>query len=163
MDKHPDANDDLWRILASISEWIRFADAKAGAALAVDGVMLVLLAGRLTRVPPPAAYVAVIFSVALALAASSTLAAVWTVVPRMKRLGANAMVHYGTVAAFGTVDEYTSAITQMLSDPAKLSGALSEQIWTLSRAAAHKYKLVGTSIRLLACALAVGLVGLLLG
>ncbi|MFS8096730.1 DUF5706 domain-containing protein [Lentzea alba] len=163
MDERADLIDFLWRTLGGVSDWVRFADAKAGAALAVDGVMVVLLAGRLTRTPAPGAFVAVILSAALALAAVSALAAVWTVVPRMKRLGASAMIHYGTLASFDTAEACTAAFKAKLADPDEMISVLTTQIWTLSRAADRKYKLVGTSVRLLAGALAVGLLGVLLG
>jgi hypothetical protein len=163
VDEPVDFTDDLWRILGSISDWVRFADAKAGATLAVDGVMMVLLAGRLTRTPSPTAVAVIVLSIALTLAALSALAAVWTVMPRMRTLGADAMIHYGRIASFDTAESFAAGLKEPLSDPDRMAGVLASQIWTLSRAAAHKYRLVGLAVRLLAGALATGLTGLVLG
>ena len=98
MDEPADLTDDLWRILGSISDWVRFADAKAGAALAV-----------------------VVLSIGLALAALSALAAVWTVVPRMRKLGADSMIHYGRIASFDTAESFAAELREPLSDPDRAS------------------------------------------
>ncbi len=63
--------EGLWRILQTVSEWIRVADAKAGATLAVDGVMLALLVGRLRGTPAPRTLATVGLHGAIALAVLS--------------------------------------------------------------------------------------------
>lgn len=63
------APEGLWRTLQTVSDWVKVADAKAGATLAVDGVILELLAGQLRGFPKPEPLTIVALSCAIALAA----------------------------------------------------------------------------------------------
>src|SRR5262249_29161224 len=85
--------DSLWRTLQIVTDWIKVADTKAGAALAVDGVMLAIFTARLRSTPAASTISTAGLLIAIALAAASALFAVWTVVPRARRLQANSMVH----------------------------------------------------------------------
>ncbi|MDX3194509.1 DUF5706 domain-containing protein [Streptomyces sp. MN03-5084-2B] len=145
-----------------MSEWIRTADTKAGATLAVDGAVLAVAASRLRGTPPPGVPAVVALSVAVALAAASVLLAIWTVVPRARRLGTEAISHYGTIAAFRSAAEYRVAVLTTLSEPDDLAEHLTRHIWAFSRAATRKYRFVTWAIRLLAGAMLVGATGLLL-
>lgn len=153
--------DDLWRTLQAVSEWVRVADAKAGAILAVDGVLLALSTGRLKGTPTPPVPAAVGLSIALTAAAVSGLLAVWTVVPRMKRLGATSMIHYGAIATFDSAASYHNAAVSLAEDPDGITMALTQQIWTISRSAKRKYHLVTWAIRLLVASLFAGALSLL--
>jgi hypothetical protein len=161
-DANRTAHDDLWRTLQIVSEWIRTADTKAGATLAIDGAVLAVAASRLRGSPAPGVPAVVALSVAVALAAVSVLLAIWTVVPRARRLGTDAMSHYGTIAAFRSAAEYRTAALAVLAEPDELAKNLTQHIWAFSRAAARKYRYVTWAIRLLAGAMLVGAIGLLL-
>lgn len=156
------AHDDLWRTLQIVSEWIRAADTKAGATLAVDGAVLAVAASRLRGTPPPGVPAVVALSVAVALAAASVLLAIWTVIPRARQLGTDAISHYGTIAAFRSAAEYRIAALTTLAEPDDLAAHLTRHIWAFSRTAARKYRFVTWAIRLLAGAMLVGATGLLL-
>jgi hypothetical protein len=149
--------DDLWRTLQTVSEWVRVADAKAGATLAVDGVLLALLTGRLRGAQAPSALMTAGLSVALTAAAVSGLLAVSAIVPRMKRLGADSMIHYGTIAAFGSARSYHEEAVALISDLEAASRALTQHIWIISRSAKRKYHLVTWAIRLLVGSLIAGM------
>lgn len=154
--------EDLWRTLQAVSDWVKFADAKAGATLAVDGVILALLAGHLRGFPRPEFSTIVALFCAIALAAFSGLLAVWAVMPRLRRLGADSMMHYGTIANFEDVDTYCAAAIATLTNPDKFAKTITSHIWTISRVAAHKYHLIIWSIRFLTGALTVGVLTLLM-
>jgi drug/metabolite transporter (DMT)-like permease len=156
------AHDDLWRTLQIVSEWIRVADTKAGAALAVDGAVLALTATRLQGDPSPQLPAILALSMAIALAAASVLSAIWTVVPRARRLRTNSITHYGTIAAFTSPASYHTVALETLTDPESLTKNLTQHIWTFSRAAARKYVLVTWAINLLAGGMLAGTIGLLL-
>jgi hypothetical protein len=156
------SREDLWRTLQVVSEWIRVADAKAGACIAVDGVMLALFAARLRGSPDPSVLAGIVLFSATGLAALSALIAVWTVLPRARRLGAKSIVHYGTIAAFDSSTSYHAAAFKVMSDPNEFAKNLTQHIWTMSRAADHKYFLVNWGIRLLIGAVAAGAIALLL-
>jgi Family of unknown function (DUF5706) len=97
--------------------------------------------------------------IAIALAAASALFAIWTVVPRARRLGANSMVHYGTIAGYKTAAGYHAAAVAGFADPEELAKTLSQHIWTMSTFAVRKYHLVTRTIQLLVGAMVVGLAG----
>jgi hypothetical protein len=155
-------HDDLWRTLQIVSEWIRTADTKAGATFAVGGAVLAVAATRLRGSPAPGVPAVVALSVAIVLGAASVLLAILTVVPRARRLGTEAISHYGTIAAFGSAAEYRAAALVILGEPEALAENLTRHIWVFSRAAERKYRSVTWAIRLLAAAMLVGACGLLL-
>lgn len=161
-DANRTAHDDLWRTLQIVSEWIRTADTKAGATLAIDGAVLAVAASRLRGSPVPGVLAVVALSVAIALGSVSVLLAIWTVVPRARWLGTDSISHYGTIAAFRSAADYRSAAVTILAEPDRLAENLSRHIWALSRAAARKYRFVTGAIQLLAGAMLVGALGLLL-
>src|SRR5919198_6701047 len=141
------SRDDLWRTLQVVSEWIRVADAKAGACIAVDGVMLALFAARLRGSPDLTILAVASLYTATGLAAVSALLAVWTVLPRAQRLGANSIVHYGTIAKFDSSDDYHAAACGIMVDQNLFTTDLSRHIWIMARAAALKYSFVNWAIR----------------
>jgi hypothetical protein len=154
--------DDLWRTLQTVSDWIRVADAKAGATLTVDGVVMALLASRL-RGSTPMPFISTLgLSTGIGLAAVSGLLAIWAVIPRARRLGADSMVHYGTIAAFESAAAYHDATLALHANSDVLAEALTKHIWIISRSARIKYMLLIWGIRLLAVSLIVGLFAFLL-
>lgn len=154
--------ENLWRILQVVSEWMRVADTKAGATLAVDGAILAVATARLRGSPAPAVPAVVALSLVVALAAASILLAIWTVVPRVRYLSVDSIAHYGAIAAFDSAGSYRAAALATLADLDDLAESLTEHIWTLSRTAMRKYLLLTWAIRLLAGAMLVGVVALLL-
>jgi hypothetical protein len=164
VDTHADesAHEHLWRTLQIVSDWIKVADTKAGAALAVDGAVLAVTAARLRGSPAPSIPSILVSSVAVALAAASVLLAIWTVLPRAQRLRTESISYYGTIAAFNSAAEFRTAALTTLSDPDQLSKNIAQHIWAFSRAAARKYRLVRWAIMLLAGSMLVGTLGLLL-
>ncbi|MGC7102747.1 Pycsar system effector family protein [Amycolatopsis lurida] len=146
-----------------MSDWIKVADTKAGATLAVDGAILAVTAARLRGSPALNVPAILVSSMAIALASASVLLAIWTVLPRARSLGTESISHYGTIAAFSSPAEYrTAALTTTLNDLDQLSKNLTQHIWAISRAATRKYQLVRWAIVLLAGAMLVGTLGLLL-
>ncbi|WP_433203595.1 Pycsar system effector family protein [Nocardia sp. CA-107356] len=139
-----------------MSEWVKFADAKAGATLALSGAMLALLSGRLRETPEPPVSTLIMLYISVGLAGVSALLAVWTVLPRTRRLGANSLIHYGTIAKFASGEHYRAAVLSTLADPNAFDAALAQHVWTIARAASRKYVLVTWAIRFLAAALVVG-------
>lgn len=161
MDDDSNLRDDLWRTLQTVSDWIRVADAKAGAALAIDGVLLAIITARLRATAAPSALAVAGSSATIAVAAVSALLAIWAVVPRTRWLRANSLVHYGTIAAFGTASAYRTAAVAAFTDPNGVVEALTAHIWTISRSAVRKYRLVTLAILLLVVAMVLALASML--
>lgn len=163
MDESPTVvREDLWRTLQTVSEWIRVADAKAVANLTVDGVILAILTTKLGSTPSPTPAATAVLFVAIAFTAGSGLSAIWAVVPRTRRVKASSMVHYGTIAAFETSAMYYSAAISTFTNPDELTKALADHIWTISRLAVRKYRLITLGIKLLVGGFLLGLVAILL-
>ncbi|MFI6909643.1 Pycsar system effector family protein [Nonomuraea sp. NPDC050394] len=154
--------EDLYRNIQQIAEWIRFADAKAGAIVAVNGVMIAFYAGRLGGNPRPSAIAVVSTSAALVVAAFSALLAVVTVSPRARRLGANSAIHYGTIAAHASAEAFHQTVMTVYADAKQLDRALSTELWMLARIADRKYIYVVWAIRVWIAAFLLGVVTLLL-
>lgn len=163
MENEPDGMllESYWRTLHAVSEWIRFADAKAGATLAIDGVLLAIVTARLQAPPTPPTLVSVGSLAAIAVAAASALFALWTVIPRAKKLRTISIVHYGTIARFGTYAEYHKAATAAFTEDGRSAKELAAYSWALSRSAARKYQLVTIAIQLLVVAMALALASML--
>lgn len=160
-DRQRVTTETLQPVLDGVAEWIRFADAKAGAVLTVDGVLLALFQARLRSVPRPGVIATGSLWFATAVAALSGLFAIWTVIPRVVRLRPVSVMHYGHIASFGTAAEYLAAVQVVFSEPERLETAMVEYIWTLSQAAARKYMFVSWSIRSLILAFVFGVSALL--
>jgi pycsar effector protein len=148
--------------LQIVSDWIKVADTKAGATLAVDGAVLAVTAARLRGSPAPGVPAIVVSSVTIAVASTSVLLAIWTVLPRAKRMPTDSISYYGTIVGFESAADYRAAALLALLDSDQLSTNVSQHIWAFSRAAARKYQLVRWAIMLPAGAMLIGTLGLLL-
>jgi hypothetical protein len=146
--------EDLWRTLQVVSEWIKVADTKAGACVAIDGALLALLAGQLRTGSDPQIVEIVMLAIAVILAAASGLVGVWAVLPRARRYGVHSIAHYGTIATFDSAASYQDAAVDIFSDPDDFAKSLAAHIWALSRVAMRKYILVTWTIALLVAAAA---------
>jgi hypothetical protein len=161
MDTEHSLSEDLWRTLQHIAEWIRFADAKAGAVVAVDGAMIAFYASRLDDRANQELVQTVILSATTISAAVSALFAVMTVAPRARRVGATSALHYDIIAAHPSVTAFHQAATAMYADRDRVDEALTTHVWTLARIARRKYTYATWSIRVAIGAFLLGLLALL--
>jgi len=129
-------SESLWRGLQSLNEWIKFADAKAGAVLASDGV-LIAVATQWSDEPGP------LLLAALGLAVLSGLLAIWAVVPRLSLVKPSSPFYFDhIVRECRTSEAYREWILPIAHDPAALETSLADHIWAMSRVAKVKYKWV---------------------
>ena len=95
-----DEEQDLWGLLSSINEWIRFADAKAGAIIALAGAIGSLTTLEVSRSSHGALDYGVAVA-ALAGTAGAILCAILTLLPRVKpEEGLDTTVYFGHIARF---------------------------------------------------------------
>jgi hypothetical protein len=160
MDAQRSSSEDLWRTLQQVAEWIRFADAKAGAVVAADGVMIAFYAGRLDK-PGVGLPAKLALSGALLIAALSALFAVMTVAPRARRVGATSALHYDVIAAHPSASAFHGAAMTLHADRNRFDEALTNHVWTLANIAKRKYTYAAWAIRIAIGAFTLGLVGLL--
>jgi hypothetical protein len=148
----------LWRIHASISENIRFADAKAGFTVAIAGAVLGALF-TLNQSPGHGLRVAWGWAqwcciLAYALLMLSAIAGSWCVRPRLRGSPGKGLVFWRNIAGYPSHAEFARAfITQ---EEVALDEHLAESIHDLSLICEEKY-------RFLRVALSTGIVGGLLG
>ncbi|WP_432893397.1 Pycsar system effector family protein [Kribbella sp. CA-245084] len=132
----PESIASLWQVLQTVNDWIKFADAKAGAVLAGDGVLIAVVAQSsddVTALLLPALVVAVL----------SGLLALWAVVPRLGLVYPASPFYFNHVASqCEDAKAYREWILPTLRDPAALEQTLSDQIWAMSRVARVKYRWV---------------------
>jgi hypothetical protein len=150
-----------WRSLQSVNEWVRYADSKATAVLAVDGLLLGLIALRVPSVDDlqtNAAKVVLLFA-ALACAVVSVLLSLMIVLPIDIRPGVGeerSLTRFVDVAAeFGTSrDDFVNSFLELVGDPARLRVDIARQIWSASVVGRRRYRLVAWSIGFLVGAIA---------
>ena len=152
------ALDDSWKELQQINEIVRYADAKAGLVLTLNGVLIGLIAVRVQSdgffgdhpVPAVALMVAI---------GCLTLSVAWdiaTVMPRVSAAGQqSSLLHFEYIGErfasnqAGYVDEFA----QLTRDEDRMQREIGAQVWANSVVARRKYAYVQWSLRLLAGAL----------
>lgn len=143
-------NEDLWKTLTSINEWVRFSEGKAVALLAAQGVLVGLLSqDQLGQENDLNTIGVVLGGVAITLNAASMLFAFFCLNPRLKLRGGVSPLYFGSIAAsFKTSVEYYDYYKNKMADNDAVSKELCGQIFVNSQIADRKYKNVAYSIRL---------------
>jgi Family of unknown function (DUF5706) len=147
------ATDESWKLLEHVNEWLRFADAKAGAILAASGVLGGLMLSSIPTRSKALAHPlnAVLILIALAGIAASSLLTLRVLAPRLRTGEARSLVYFDHIArryqsernAF--VDNYLS----LANDGDGLARQLTEQIWANSLVARRKFRQVSYATRFL--------------
>lgn len=138
-------DDEAWKIFSQVNEWIRFADLKATALLAVGGV----LGGLLIRSVPsgctgcqaPLA----LYGVAIVAVVLSTIMSLVALLPRLGRAGEPTSVFYfHHVARRYSRDPraFAEAFMATVDDPAATTREVVAQIWANSQVARRKFRIV---------------------
>lgn len=146
---------DAWRVLDTVRSWVTFADAKAGAVLAVAGVIggVLINLGR-GHVGSPGRSAALIAAVFLA---GSVICAGIALRPRRSRSAAPInLIYFGHIAssAHPSRDAYLKEFGDLMQDPARLVDHIADQVWAVSHVAKAKYDWVNRALILLLCAVA---------
>jgi hypothetical protein len=158
------ATEHLWKTLQSINEWTRFADAKAGAVLAANGVLGTLAAGF---AKDHWAYLSTNSAMKIiALLGGSTLIAssfvcVRCLLPRTKvKGGTRSRLFFHHIALEDEASYLASA--GALGDDDEAFREVGKQVWANAKVAREKHQEIFWAILLtggsLACALAVWIV-----
>lgn len=147
--------EDAWRVLDTVRSWVTFADAKAGAVLAVagviGGVLINLGRGHAGSLGRGAALLAAVFLAGSAICAGAALR------PRRSRSVAPiSLIYFGHVAsgAQPSRDAYLKEFGDLMQDSARLVDQIAEQVWAVSHIAKTKYDWVDRALILLLCAVA---------
>jgi hypothetical protein len=157
--------EGAWKALQQVNEWIRFADAKAGAILAgsaaLGGVVLHALPQWSKHGEHPWQFWLLIASlVAVTLA---ILFALRVLAPALRAGEPRSLVYFDHIARkHPSVSNYVTALRRLLDNEDDLVDQLGHQIWANSRVARHKFVAVGRAVRFLGLALILAGIGALL-
>lgn len=157
--------DDAWKALSQANDWIKVADTKAGAIVAVDGV----LGGLLVRALPAAdswtrhPWQAGAILGGLTLVVAGALIALRVFAPRLRAGEPRSLIYFDHIARrYPKAADFKVTFIAMLDREGQLREALAEQLWANSRVARKKFRRVAVSLWLLAGALVVALCASLL-
>ena len=149
--------DRSWAILLSVWDSQRFADTKAGVALAVNGLLGSLTVPMLTSAHDHEPVRFTLAAVALASIVASVAMCLRTLIPRFPGPVPPGMslIYFGDFANVyrDDPDGYTSAHLELIGDPARLATQISQQVWANGLIAQKKFNASSWALRLLATGL----------
>jgi hypothetical protein len=140
--------EHLRKTYETINEFIRFADTKAVAIMATDGVIAGLFFSNISTLQPLLSQNYLSFALFIASVVFMLLsagAAAYCIFPRLKRNNNECLIFFGDIAKFKTAENYSKAVTKELTDE-KIESQLIDQIWANSKIATSKYCAVKVSI-----------------
>lgn len=142
--------DDYWKILQNINEWIKFSDQKGVFVITTYSVILTLIYTNSADI-----YQAVTNSKILTI--SSILCALFSAIsiffsfkclsPNLSNVNKSSIFFFGHIANHKNHNDYHSYSKSILQNGVEIEENLSEQIYTNSKIATNKFKLVTWSIR----------------
>lgn len=154
-------SEDAWKALAHTADWIKVADAKAGAVLAAGSVLGGLLVREIAqqgawRQHPWGASLSL---VGLALVSASILLSLRVFTPRLKAAAPRSLLYFDDIARhYQQRDQFTADYVALLSEQDRLSEALAGQLWEISRVASQKHRCMTKAILLLGSAVLISII-----
>lgn len=135
--------EDAWRLLNSTNEWVRFADSKAGGALAGAGVLAGALAtaglsDKFDTAPNAAVWFGVLAGVAALVAAALS---VYALLPTLRVGEPVSLIYFEHVARRyrADTDGHAEAVKELLSDEDRYFKEVAAQVWANSVVARGKF------------------------
>jgi hypothetical protein len=152
--------EDAWRLLNSTNEWVRFADAKAGGALAGAGVLAGALASaglsdKFADTPDAAVGFGVASGVAAIIAAALAL---YALVPTLRVGEPVSLIYFEHVARKyrDDINGHAAAVKAMLEDEDQFFKEVAAQVWANSVVARGKFLASGWALAVLGCGVLFG-------
>ena len=135
--------EDAWRLLNSTNEWVRFADAKAGGALAGAGVLAGALAtaglsDKFDTAPNAAVWFGMLAGVAALVAAALS---VYALLPTLRVGEPVSLIYFEHVARRyrADTDGHAASVKELLSDEDRYFKEVAAQVWANSVVARGKF------------------------
>lgn len=140
--------ESMWKTYEAINELIRFADTKATAILAVNGVIAGFFFSNIgalqTILQQKPAALAPLLMVSGFLLISSGFCA-YCIIPRLKMSKSKCLILFCDIADFPSAEDYQKGIGNEMDDE-KIEKHLADQIWVNSKIATRKYDAVTVAI-----------------
>jgi hypothetical protein len=145
--------EDAWRLLNSTNEWVRFADAKAGGALAGAGVLAGALASaalsdQFDSAPKIAVILGALAGVAALVAAALAL---YALIPTLRVGEPVSLIYFEHVARKykKDTDGHAAAVRDLLADEDRYFKEVAAQVWANSVVARGKFLASGWALAVL--------------
>ena len=142
--------EDAWRLLNSTNEWVRFADAKAGGALAGAGLLAGALASaglseKFTAAPDGAVGFGIASGVSAIVAASLAL---YALIPTLRVGEPVSLIYFEHVARKyrKDTDGHAAAVKKLLNDQDRFFTEVAAQVWANSVVARGKFLASGWAL-----------------
>ena len=152
----------LWEIYRLVNEWVRFADAKATAILAINGVILAVIGASINDlkgllIDQPLVLWLVVFALSFLLV--SIVLALASLLPITSSSKIKSSIFFGAIAQdYDKPTDYQVAVKASLESEKGLAQDLLGQIWTNSKISALKYKYISFATYSLTIAITIGII-----
>lgn len=153
MIKEKKALATMWNIYNTVNELIRFSDTKAGALLALNGIVLTIIA---SKVIDYGGYLAshglllifLIFIIASGIA--SILFSISCINPILTHKSSNSIIYFGNISkSYNSYTDYKLDVIKKLINNDDELDQIAEQVWTASGIAREKYRKISWAMRFL--------------
>jgi hypothetical protein len=159
--------ETLWRVYAATNEWIRFADAKAGAILTAEGVLAGAAVTALQGNKPfleSHILILLLFGAALLCLLASAGFCLSCIFPSLNFGKAESLLYFAHIAEQFPQDHtaYTEQAKIVLQNPQEELNQIGQQVWANAKVATHKNQKIINALRFLLAALVLGVLGIIL-
>jgi hypothetical protein len=152
------AVEPSWKSLQQVNEWIRFADAKAGAVLAGSGILGGFLVRAIPRLDDFQRYTtrAVLLSIAIVSVGVSSSITLRVLAPRLRTGEARSLIYFDHIARRYPKDRnaFIENFLHLADNETDLARRTAEQVWATSLVARRKFRRVSYAIASLGLAMA---------
>ena len=149
-----------WRIYGLINEWIRFADAKAGALLAANALILVSAVAAFKdhkQVFNDHMWLTVFGVLGLGSLIASAICCLWCIFPRIRMAEGTSPIFFGHISQHSSPDDYQKK-AGVLGDEDQEFAEISDQVWRNAKIAHYKHVWIAFGVAAFAVGLIVSLV-----
>ena len=136
--------DRIWNLYLAVNDWVKFADAKAGIALAAHGAIFTI---AIPEIVTNRSYFLDHCALSVGIVCGSLAAAVSvffglrTIIPRLSVGEPKSLIFFGHIAkAYSDFESFRVASEQTYGSEDKFNGQILDQIWANSRVAWAKHK-----------------------
>jgi hypothetical protein len=167
MEENQNMIDALWTNYEVLNDQIQFSDAKAGAILAAQGILIGFLIPGIQETPTefwsehPLSLVFQI--VGLAMNFITAFYCLWCLSPTLKVKNATSLIFFMKAAEFDHPHAYADALEKAFDDERGSLEQIAAQLWASSRVAAKKYKLMAWATRFFMIGSVASIIGAILG
>jgi hypothetical protein len=156
--------EDLWKTYEAIQELIRFADTKATAILAINGIIAGFYFSNfsaLQAVWQQKSLAIIPLTLTIVFILISTVSSAYCIAPRLKMNNKKCLIFFCDIAEFESADDYEEALGDEKSN-LTMEKQLKDQIWANSKIATRKYEIVNLCLSCFVLAIFSGLLFVLM-